>query len=116
MGCEMNGKGTFYFKRLDDPDAEWVKAGEVTDVTEITDSNADHPTVYAFKPDNYSFDFTAEVSPELIHYFYYIRHFWVNNFRRTHGMRPIRYVAKRKGRRRAYDWKYIAAKRYNGIS
>lgn len=110
MPVDSENTGVLYFKRLDDPDAEWVEVGEVKDVSEITDSNKDHPTVYAFKPDEYTFDFTAEVSPELIQYFYYIRHFWVNNFRRTHGMRPIRYVTKRKGRRRTYDWRYIASK------
>ena len=108
MGCEKDG--TLYFKRLDDPDAEWVKVGEVTDVTEIKDSNADHPTVYAFKPDEYSFVFTADMSLMSRRSFYYMSHLGVNNFRRTHGMRPIRYVAKRRGRRRTYDWRYIASK------
>ena len=108
MGCEMDG--ILYFKRLDDPDAEWVKVGEVKDVSELTDSNKDHPTVYAFKLDDYTFDFTAELSPESIRSFYYISHLNVNNFRRAHGMRPIRYVAKRRGRRRTYDWRYIASK------
>lgn len=103
-------QGTLYFKRLDDLDAEWVKVGELQDISEITDSNKNHPTVYAFKPDGYTFDFTAELSPESMRSFYYISHLSVNNFRRIHGMRPIRYVAKRNGRRRTYDWRYIASK------
>lgn len=103
-------QGTLYFRRLDDPDAEWVEVGEVNDISEITDSNADHPTVYAFKPDEYTFDFTAELSPGSMRPFYFISHLSVNNFRRTHGMRPIRYVAKRRGRRRTHDWRYIASK------